>query len=117
MVVPKNEGRVCDAVVRTLEKWTREPRSDVRHPEKEGGGPPVDLRLKLGSQEYAIEHTRIESVGNQITTEFVARRITEYIKKISRSHFQARPTTNCNSRSTFPCPKAESKENEHLVLS
>ncbi len=81
MVVPKNEGRVCDAVVRTLEKWTLETRSDVRRPDKEGGIPPVDLRVKIGSREYAIEHTRIESVENQITTVFVARRITEHIKK------------------------------------
>ena len=81
MIVPNNEGRVCDAVVRTLEKWTRETRSDVRHPDKEGDTPPVDLRLKLGSQDYAIEHTRIESINNQIATVVVAKRITGYIKK------------------------------------
>ena len=75
MIVPNNEGRVCDAVVRTLEKWTRETRSDVRHPDKEGDTPPVDLRLKLGSQDYAIEHTRIESINNQIATVVVAKRI------------------------------------------
>ena len=81
MVVPNNEGRVCDAVVRTLEKWTHEMRSDVRHPDKEGGTPPVDLRLKLGSQDYAIEHTRIESIENQITTVVVAKRIIGHIRK------------------------------------
>ena len=35
-IVPNNEGRVCGTVVRALEKWTREPRADVRHPDKEG---------------------------------------------------------------------------------
>ena len=63
VIVPNNEGRVCDAVVRALEKWTRETRTDLRHPDKEGGGSPVDLRLRLGAQDYAIEHTRIESFG------------------------------------------------------
>lgn len=81
MIVPNNEGRVCDAIVRILEKWTRETRSDVRHPEKEGGGPPVDLRLKLGSLAYAIEHTRIESIENQTSIVVVANQIIEYIKK------------------------------------
>ncbi len=81
MFVPNNEGRVCDAVVRTLEKWKRETRSDVSRPDKERGTPPVDLRLKLGAQEYAIEHTRIESIENQITTVVVAKQISGYIKK------------------------------------
>ncbi len=81
MVVPNNEGRVCDAVVRTLEKWTRETRSNVRHPDKKGDTPPVDLRLKLGSREYAIEHTRIESIENQIATLVVANQIIKHIKK------------------------------------
>ncbi len=81
MRVPDNEGRVCDAVVRTLEKWTRETRSDVSRPDKEGGTPPVDLRLKLGSQEYAIEHTRIESINNQIATVVVANQIVGHIRK------------------------------------
>ena len=57
MAVANNEGKVCDAVVRVLEKWTGSARTDVRHPEKDGVGPPVDLRLKLGAREYAIEHT------------------------------------------------------------
>ena len=81
VIVPNNEGRVCDAVVRALEKWTRETRSDVRHPDKEGGSPPVDLRLRLGAQDYAIEHTRIESFGNQIGTVTVANRIVRYVRK------------------------------------
>ena len=47
MVVPNNEGRVCDAVVRPLDKWTHETRSDVRHPDKEGANPPVDLLKQI----------------------------------------------------------------------
>ena len=54
-----NEGKVCDAVVRFFEKQTGEIRTHIRHPEIDGLGPPVDLRLKLGAQECAIEHTRI----------------------------------------------------------
>ena len=80
MVVPNNEGKVCDAVVRALEKCTRETRADIRHPEKDGVGPPVDLRLKLGTEKYAIEHTRIESFENQIGTVVVANRIMRHIK-------------------------------------
>ena len=81
MVVPNNEGKVCDAVVRVLEKWTNERHADIRHPDMDGGGPPVDLRLKLGAQEYAIEHTRIESHENQIGAVAVVKRIICHIKK------------------------------------
>ena len=81
MIVPNNEGKVCDAVVRALEKWTDERRADIRHPDKDEVGPPVDLRLKLGTQEYAIEHTRIESHENQIGTVAVVKRIICHIKK------------------------------------
>ena len=81
MVVPNNEGKVCDAVVRALEKTSRETRADVRYPEKDGVGPPVDLRLKPGDQDYAIEHTRIESFENQIGTVVVANRMLRHIKK------------------------------------
>ena len=81
MVVPNNEGKVCDAVVRTLEKWTGETRADVRHPDKDGMVPPVDLRVKLGAEEYAIEHTRIESFNNQIRTVVVRNRIIRHIVK------------------------------------
>ena len=81
MVVPNNEGMVCDAVVSALEKWTRKTRADVRLPEMDGIGPPVDLRLKLGDQDYAIEHTRIESFENQIGTGIVANRIVRHVSK------------------------------------
>ena len=47
MVVPNNEGRVCDAVVRSLDKWTHETRSDVRHPDKGGANLPVVLLKQI----------------------------------------------------------------------
>ena len=68
MNIPNNEGKACDAVIRYLEKFTGETRTNIRHPEKEGVGPPVDLRLKLGELDYAIEHTCIESYEKQIKT-------------------------------------------------
>ncbi len=87
MLVPNNEGRVCDAVVRTLEKWTRETRTNMQFPDKEGVGPPVDLRLSLGTQDYAIEHTRIESFEKQIAAFAVAKRIIRYIQKNIQNPF------------------------------
>ena len=71
----------ANAVVRALEKWTGETRVDVRQPEKHGSGPPVDMRLKLGTKEYAIEHTRIESFENQIGTVVIANRIIRHIRE------------------------------------
>lgn len=72
---------MCDAVIRHLEKWTGESRSEIRHPETDGVGPPVDLRLQLGNQHYAIEHTRIESFDNQIKAGISIREIDNYIKE------------------------------------
>ncbi len=76
-----NEGKVCDAVVRFIEKQTDEIRMHIRHPEIDGVGPPVDLRLMLGAQEYAIEHTRIEPYDNQIKTEVIIKEILDYFKE------------------------------------
>ena len=56
--IPNNEGMACDAVIQHLEKWTGESRAEIRHPETEGVDPPVELRLQLGNQNFAIEHTR-----------------------------------------------------------
>ena len=80
MPILKNEGKACDAVTRLLEKWTGETRVGIRHPEKDGDGPPVELRLKLGTQEYAIEHTRIEPFENQIRTGVSFKQINDCIK-------------------------------------
>ncbi|MCY4584906.1 MAG: hypothetical protein OXB98_02595 [Bryobacterales bacterium] len=63
-----NEGKVCDAVVKVLEQRTGKTREDIRRPEVDGSGPPVELRLKLGDQGYAIEHTLIEAFERQTLT-------------------------------------------------
>ena len=57
----ENEGKACDAVVRCIEQRTGETRAEIRRPEMERIGPPVELRLRLGVREYAIEHTQIEA--------------------------------------------------------
>ena len=114
MIVPNNEGRVCDAVVRTLEKWTRETRSDVSRPDKEGGTPPVDLRLKLGSQEYAIEHTRIESIENQIATVVAAKQIIEHIRKAIPDPFSSLAYYELQFPMDVSLPKGRVKRNRAL---
>ena len=63
---PGYEGKACDAVVRCVEQRTGETRAAIRRPETSGIGPPVDFRLRLGAQEYAIEHTQIEAIPNLI---------------------------------------------------
>ena len=63
-----NEGKACDAVLRLLERRSCEPRADLRFPDRDRVGPPVELRARLGAQEYAIEHTRIEPFPGQIRT-------------------------------------------------
>ena len=81
MNTPNYEGKVCKAVVRLLEKRTGESRTNVRFPEKDRCGPPVDLRVTLGTQEYAIEHTRIEAFESQIKTALVFNEIRDYINE------------------------------------
>ena len=61
----RSEGKACDAVLRCIEHRTGETRTAVR-PEKEGIDPPVDLRLRLGTREYAIEHTQVETFPGRI---------------------------------------------------
>ncbi|MYC02293.1 MAG: hypothetical protein F4X58_10270 [Chloroflexi bacterium] len=61
-----NEGKSCDAVVTHIEQRTGKTRKLIRRPESDGRGPPVDFRLKVGDQDYAIEHTQIEALQGQI---------------------------------------------------
>lgn len=68
MVMADNEGKVCDAVVRMLEELEGEARLEVHRPETDGTGPAVDLRLKIGDRDYALEHTQIEAFAEQIRT-------------------------------------------------
>ena len=65
----KNEGKVCDAAVRFLERREGQPRADVVRPEAAGGDSQVDLQLRLGSQVYAIEHTQIEAFEHQVRSD------------------------------------------------
>ena len=65
-LIPRNEGKACDAAVRSIEQRTGDGRHDIRWPERDHVGPPVELRLKIGTVEYAIEHTRIEPFENEI---------------------------------------------------
>ncbi len=57
-----NERKCCDAVIRVLEEKTGETRRAGWSPEDSPGygGPKVELRLRLGSEEYALEHTFVE---------------------------------------------------------
>ena len=71
MHIPDNEGKVCDAVVRTLETRTGVTRTNMYRPEDQTDrqGSRVELCLTLGKTIYAIEHTRIEAFRNQIKRE------------------------------------------------
>ena len=75
-----NEGKVCDAIVRVLEQRTGETRANIRLPERDRVGPPVDLLLTLGTQEYAIEHTRIEPFEKEIQSGIDFKKISQSIK-------------------------------------
>ena len=64
--VENNEGLICDAVVHFLEENTGDARTDLSYPELEGGPGSVELLLNLGCNQYALEHTMIESFPYQI---------------------------------------------------
>ena len=82
LLIPNNEGKVCDAVVRLLEDRTGQKRADLSLPEVDGVGPPVDLRLRLGAQEFAVEHTLIESFEGQIKTGVVFSEIKGHVGRV-----------------------------------
>jgi hypothetical protein len=57
-----NEGKCCDAIVRLLERRegvTRDPNKMTTNAKAGNSSQNVELRLTLGSQDFAIEHTRI----------------------------------------------------------
>ena len=81
MLIPNNEGKACDAVVRHIEICTGETRSGIRHPERDGDGPPVDLRLKVGERDYAIEHTLLQPRESRIKDSAAFKKINEFIRK------------------------------------
>lgn len=66
MLIERNEGKACDAVLKHIEICSGEKRSGLWHPELDQDGPPVDLRVTVGTQEYAIEHTLLQPYPNRI---------------------------------------------------
>jgi len=80
MLIPKNEGNACDAVVRHIGLSTGEKRSCLRLPKKDGDGPPVDLRLKVGERDYAIEHTLLQPHENRMKDGAAFRKISKFIR-------------------------------------
>ena len=78
-----NEGKALDAVVKWLEQREGENRADVRCPERDGCGPPVDLRLRLGLREHAFEHTRIEPFTGEIGQSKKFTELVEPLKALS----------------------------------
>lgn len=63
-----NEKALCEALIRHLEAEFDVQRSDVTYPEDDHSGPPVEMRLRLGAQRFAIEHTLIEPFPLAIQT-------------------------------------------------
>ena len=78
---PGNEGKACDAAVKCIEQRTNEERKDIRWPEIDSVGPPVELRMKIGNQEYAIEHTQIEAFEGQISRGVSLEHLVRPVKK------------------------------------
>lgn len=79
MVIPSREGKCCDAVIRQLERATGTGRTAVSDPESTAEGPPVDLRVTLGGQEYALEHTRILPFNDRLKVEKAHRDIRDLL--------------------------------------
>lgn len=83
----KNQDELCEIVVRLLEKEIGVRRGKVTYPERDGSGPPVEMRVELGKQRYALEHTIIEPFKKAIQfgkefAEFVNGIITELDGKL-----------------------------------
>ena len=81
MLIPSNEHKLCEAAVRHIEKHTGVTRRDIRRPEIDGNGPGVDLRVRVGPQEYAIEHTRLQPWETRIETVAAYREIKKLIEE------------------------------------
>lgn len=63
-----NEKALCEALIRLLEAKFDVQRSDLTYPEDDHSGPPVEIRLRLGAQRFAIEHTLVEPFPKAIQT-------------------------------------------------
>lgn len=66
MLIPKREGKCCDAVVRHIERARASTRTHVSDPETTGGDGCVDLLVTVGELAYALEHTRVQPFPNRI---------------------------------------------------
>ena len=68
-----NEEALCAALIELLEEEFEATRADVTYPERDGSGPPVEMRLRIGERNLAIEHTVVEPFPRAIQTgkEFV----------------------------------------------
>jgi len=62
----KNERPLCEAVMRIVEQGKSATRKDVRYPEDDGVGPPLDCRFSVSDVSYAVEHTVIEPFKDHI---------------------------------------------------
>lgn len=61
-----NETALCEHVIALFEKRLGAEHADVTHPEKDGSGPPVECRLRIGATRLAFEHTLIEPFEQHI---------------------------------------------------
>lgn len=66
MIIPNNEGRCLDAVIRVLELELGQKRKNLISPEQSGHKHPVELVCEIGDMRYALEHTIVQSFSNQI---------------------------------------------------
>lgn len=69
-----NEGKACDAILRDIEARVGAERRDLAFPEKAHSVGPVELVCKIGTQQFALEHTRIEPFAGHIQLEAEAKR-------------------------------------------
>jgi hypothetical protein len=83
--LPSNEGKVCDAVIRRLEEREGKTRSSLRSPEDSGHQFPVELAFDLGTQVFALEHTRIEPFDGYLEMEAKTKDLFTPIKDALRS--------------------------------
>lgn len=60
MYKKNNEASLCEEVLKHFERSIGAARREVTYPEKDGSGPPVEIRFLLDQQRFAIEHTVIE---------------------------------------------------------
>lgn len=69
-----NEGKACDAVLRSIEARMGATRRALIFPEKTHSVGPVELVCHVGIQQFAFEHTRIEPFAGHIQLEAEAKR-------------------------------------------